>query len=630
MGGIVGYWQCDDRKPVGEDIEQMVSAVKNRGPDGRGDIRFGQAALGQLRMQTGILRDRAARPYSEDSLAVVADARLDNRNELRRRLDVPTSGGVTDVELIARAYDEWGTDCPDELLGAFAFAVFDRTNGRLVCARDHMGVKPLYWWCDDGLAVFGSEVKGVLAHRAVPNEMFEPQIGTHLAGIHHEIEWTFYEGITRLPAGCRLVIDGDNATMSSYWDLDPSKELRLGSDQAYADRFRELFLDAVERRTGDVNPVGSTLSGGLDSSAVACTADHLNETQEPVHTFSQVFDDVTECDEREYIEAVLDHGNFESHYLAGDRDGPLTYIDEMGTAIDGPLFTPNMFLHRNMYRAAAEEGIAVLLDGFDGDTTISHGYTYLTELAQTGSFLQLYKQAREAAKIEHFQYRSMRQLLWKYVIARLTPEPLRHVWRKMKGHDDPVERASPVIDTTFAAKMGLDILLSGDTKPFDPAKTARQAHYNQLRRPLMQVVLEISDKIAATHGIEPRYPFFDKRLVEFCLALPPTQKFGGDRTRVVMRRGLEEIYPEAIATRTDKTSLSPNFKRGLFERDSDRLEQLVNDLPPVLEGAIDEGKLTDLIERVRNGEAESEDGITLWRVATLVHWTRQRSEEQEL
>jgi asparagine synthase (glutamine-hydrolysing) len=624
MGGIVGYWRCADRKPIGDDIEEMVSQIEHRGPDGRGDFSFDQSALGQLRLESGKSRERAAEPYCKDSLAAVADARLDNRDELCRRLGVPSSGGVTDVELIARAYQEWGVGCPDELLGAFAFAVFDRANERLFCARDHMGVKPLYWWHDDGLVVFGSEIKAILAHRSVPNELFEPRLGTYLAGTYHDIEWTFFEGVARLPAGNRLVVDENGARTSSYWDLDSHRELQLGSDQAYADRFRELFIDAVERRTRDVNPVGSTLSGGLDSSAVACTADHLNETGKPIHTFSQVFDEVSECDEREYIETVLDHGHFESHYLPGDRDGPLTHIDELATAVDAPVFAANLFLHRNIYRAVADEGIAVLLDGFDGDTTVSHGYTYLTELARSGSFLRLYQQTRAAATIHHFEDRSVRELLWRYVAAPLAPDPLREVWRKLRGRDDPVKRESPVIDVSFVEGTGVADLLSGETKPFDPPNTVRQAHYNQLRRPLLQVTLEISDKVAAMHGVEPRYPFFDKRLVEFCLSLPPTQKFGGNQTRVVMRRGLEGIYPDPIANRTDKTSLAPNFERGLFERDRDLLERLCENVPVELEAAVDEETLNETLERVRNGEPESGDAIALWRIGTLSHWGQQR------
>jgi len=625
MGGIVGYWRRTDHETIGDDIEQMVDALEHRGPDGSGTIQIEQVGLGQLCLQTTPSREQAAEPHLWGGLAVVADARLDNRPELCRRLDVSDREAVTDVELIARAYESWGTDCADKLLGAFAFAVFDRANGRLFCARDHMGVKPLYWWYEDGLAVFGSEIKGLHAHRAVPNELFEPRIGTHLAGTFHDIEWTFYDGIFRLPAGNRLVVDGDGARWDSYWELDPTREIRLESDRAYAERFRELFLDAAECRMPGAEPVGAALSGGLDSSAVACAADRLNETADPVHTFSLVFDDVPACDEREYIEKILEHGRFESHYLHGDRDGPLTHIDEMTTAIDGPVLAPNMFLHRNIYRAVASEDLQILLDGFDGDTTVSHGYTYLTELARSGAFLKLYRQAREAAEIKHFRERSVRQILWKYVAARLAPSPVRSLWRTAKGRTDPVERASPVIDSEFAAKTGLDDLLAGGTRPYDPPRTAREAHYNQLRRPLLQVFLEYGNKVAAVHGVEPRYPFFDKRLVEFCLALPPTQKFGGNRTRVVMRRALDDIYPDAIAARTDKTSLQPNFEHGLFERDREALDSLLRDMPTRLRNPTVESVVSDARDSVQSGTAGRNEASTLWRVGTLSHWLHQRT-----
>jgi asparagine synthase (glutamine-hydrolysing) len=625
MGGIVGYWQCTDSDPFGEDLDRMTDAVRSRGPDGRGTIQFGRVGFGQLCLQTGSSREQAAEPHLIDGSAVVADARLDNRPELRRRLDVPDHRAVTDVELISKAYEAWGTDCADELLGAFAFVVCDRTNDRLFCVRDHMGVKPLYWWYEDGLAVFGSEIKALLAHRAVPNELFEPRIGTHLAGTFHNVEWTFYDGVYRLPAGNQLVVDENGARRDSYWDLDPTREIRLGSDRAYAERFRELFLDAVKCRMRGADPVGATLSGGLDSSAVACTTDLLNDTTNPVHTFSQVFDEVTVCDEREYIETVLESGHFESHYLHGDHDGPLNHIDEMTAAIDVPVFAPNMFLHRNIYRAAASEDVQVLLDGFDGDTTVSHGYTYLTELAKSGSLLRLLRQATEAAEIQHLQERSVSQILWKYVAARLAPEPVRYLWQKTKGNADPVKRACPAIDSEFAERSGLKHHLSREKRPYDPPKTVRESHYNILQRPLLQVFLEFADKVATVHGVEPRYPFFDKRLVEFCLAIPPTQKFGGDRTRVVMRRALDEIYPCDIAARTDKTSLQPNFEHGLFERNRELLDELLTDMPTQLREAVDESVVRESLDRIHRGTAGRKEASVLWRTGTLSYWLRQRT-----
>src|SRR3989441_13306763 len=160
-----------------------------------------------------------------------------------------------------------------------------------------------------------------------------------------------------------MVVTREGVRMEQYWVLDPEREVRMKSDGEYAEAFREIFTEAVRCRLRSAFPVGSMLSGGLDSSSIVCVARRLlaEEGRGPLHTFLAVFPDVPECDEREYIEAVLVGGGVEAHYVPGEHIGPLADLDRMLESEDEPFYAPNLFIHWALYRAARHHGVRAQL-----------------------------------------------------------------------------------------------------------------------------------------------------------------------------------------------------------------------------------------------------------------------------
>ena len=177
-------------------------------------------------------------------LALTADARIDNRPELLRTLRLGDSD-VPDSELILAAYEKWGEDLAAHLVGDFAFALWDGHARKLVCARDVMGIKPFYYYAGGEVFAFASEIKGLLAHPEVPRRLNETKVVDYLAPVFEDLEQTFYEGIYRLPPAQVLVVEEGRIRRRTYWELDASRELRLGSDEAYVEAFREVFTEAL-------------------------------------------------------------------------------------------------------------------------------------------------------------------------------------------------------------------------------------------------------------------------------------------------------------------------------------------------------------------------------------------------
>lgn len=630
MSAIAGLYHPDGRPVAQASLVAMTDSLTHRGPDGGGVWCRGPVGLGRRMLwttpesclETGPLVDRTG------DLVLTADARIDNREELLAALGmaerVPVK--VSDGELILAAYEKWGERCPEKLLGVFAFAIWDGRRGALFCARDRFGIKPFYFFQSGDMFAFGSEIKALLSLKGVPRHLNEVRVADYLVPMFGDKVITLFQDIVRLPPAHSMVVDGRRVRQREYWSLDPSRELRLGSDEEYAEAFRELFVEAVRCRLRSAYRVGSLLSGGLDSSSVACTARMLcsQDGQGPVHTFSAIFDEVEECDERPYIEAVLAQGGYEAHYVHADRFSPFADLDRVLWHEDEAFYAPNLFMHWALFHAAHEQEVRVLFDGLDGDTTVSHGLPYLSELARQGRWISLYQEAQGLSK--HYDVPPWR-IAWRRGIRSLAPDSLRQAWRRIRGRENPALTANAIIDAHFARRIGLEerYEMLGERRT-RPPRTAREEHYQRLTWGIIPFVLEVTDRAAAAFSLEARYPFFDTRLAEFCLALPPGQKLSQGWTRAVLHRAMEGILPPKVQWRGDKSNLSANFNRGLLTDDRALVEDVILDDPEVIANYVDVPALRETYARcLVSPSPANEDTMIVWKAVSLAVWLRHTS-----
>ena len=388
MSGIIAVYHLDGRPVCRENLVHMNSILAHRGPDGADTWSEEVVGLGHRMLWTTpeSLHERLPVVNANGDIVLTADARIDNRDELIAAVgfsEDPTER-ISDSALILAAYQKWGERCPERLLGDFAFVIWDRRQQTLFCARDHFGVKPLYYYYRPGhLFACASEIKALLCLPKVPRQLNEVQVADYLAGIVEDKATTFYQNILRLPPAHSATVSPQGMRLHRYWALDPTSELRLGSDEEYAAAYREMFTEAVRCRLRSAFPRGSHLSGGLDSSSVTCVARKLSQqTDTPRwHTFSNIFEEVPQCDERPFINAVLAQGGYIPHYIHADRSSPLMDLERVFWHQEEPAIGPNHFLPWQLNQAASHAGVRVVLDGFDGDTTVSHGAARLTELA---------------------------------------------------------------------------------------------------------------------------------------------------------------------------------------------------------------------------------------------------------
>jgi asparagine synthase (glutamine-hydrolysing) len=287
----------------------MLTTLAHRGPDGAHMWCEGAVGLGHLTLCTTPEARHETLPLAASRAVLTADMRLDNRAELLSALGLRHDPGDErcDSQILLAAYDKWGEACPQHLLGDFAFAIWDGCRQRLFCARDHMGLKPFYYYASPRVFVCASEIKALWCEPSVSPRVNELRVGYHLI-FRDDPANTFYRDIRRLPPGHALSVTLEGERLTRYWALDPTHELHLSSNEAYAEQFEALFTEAVRCRLRTSHAVGSILSGGLDSSSITCVAHQLMQEQgtPPLHVFSARFSGNGNTDEQPYVDAVLE------------------------------------------------------------------------------------------------------------------------------------------------------------------------------------------------------------------------------------------------------------------------------------------------------------------------------------
>ncbi|MEO5759160.1 MAG: asparagine synthase (glutamine-hydrolyzing) [Mesorhizobium sp.] len=627
MSGIVGIFANEAGRPdLSDATGRMLAAIAHRGPDGFFQWHDDNAAIGHAWLNTTGENGLAVLKFADADLAIVADVRLDNRDELLAGLGIRDQG-TPDVLLIMKSYVKWGEDCASRLLGDFAFGIWDSERRLLFCARDHFGAKPFYYVRDNSGFSFASEIKALVALGSVEFAVDDSHVSAFLAGMAQDVQETAYSNVRRLPPGHTLTATRHGFRVGRYWKVEPGRP-RPGND--HTEEFRHLFQASVENRMRGSTALGSMLSGGLDSSSICCVASaRIAKDNGPgLRTFSAVFPKLKELDERRYIDAVLDRGGYTPHFVTIDEEASFEGFDRVLAEQEGTFNAPGLAVIRRVYRAAADEGIRVLLDGHGGDEVVSHGDRRIHELAVDGQWLTLWQELRGLSRLyggpslkpylKLFNHYALSESITRF---RGSARIFRHHGRR---NTQGMDTWRTYLKPDFVSRTGLLERFSASIR-IPPGARSNEANYHRwkLSAPLVSHAFEVLGKSAAAVGIEPRYPFWDKRLVEFCLALPSDQKLSDGWSRLVLRRAMEGILPAEVQWRHDKTDFMANLVRGMTNQ-----RRLIEGMLTDTHGLASYVKVDAVAEAFQQMVADPQashgyQAQFLWRVVSLAHWLRQ-------
>lgn len=535
-------------------------------------------------------------------LLAVADLRIDNRDALRAALGVPEER--SDLELLLAGFERWGDAVVERLDGPFSYVLWDAREGRASFARDRLGLRPLYRAERAGGVCFGSSLP--LIQQAVPHKVDLGAVADHLRGRLDHAAHTLTVGVERVASAHQgtVRVGGREATLSvrRYWSLAPAGERRAISDGEAEVAFRTAFDQAVSACLHGAP--GALLSGGLDSSSIVATARDLRPDA-ALPTFSIVYDDPA-ADERRYLDAVAAHVGVDPLRVRGENLSLLAGLDDDLRAVGEPFPTPNLFLARSLYEAAGAKGLTAVLDGFAGDNVVGHGDVWLTELAWSLRWVAFAREVRAVARRSNRPRRSAVALIRTYVLA-----PLASPFRSSGANVHFMRR---------------DLTRTG--VPRDPVHLRDGTlHRAELSGPLLPRAFETVYARSAALGVEPRFPFADRALVELCLSLPSRQRVRDGLTRSILRRAMGRRLPDALHTRSGKARLGANFARALFEHDPERLRALVFEDVPDASPYVDVAAVQAAYRLAQTSERERAAlALPLWRAVSFARWLSLRGE----
>lgn len=547
MSGIFGIFQRDGQPVTLAQLQQQQTAMAPWAVDGsqlwcEGAIGFG--------CQWHITTPEAQReqlPATSPScpgLTITADARLDNRAELTAALAIPAviAKGLPDSELILQAYARWGDACPRFLVGAFAFVIWDAAKQQLFCARDHIGFRPFYYYLSSRCFVFASDMKALLAVEGVPYRLDHHQVlAAHFLGAHHLRARTLLHDIAKLPPATWLALERATQRQGCYWQPSRGEPLRLPSLDAYAEQLRAQLEQAVGSCLRSNHPVGAHVSGGLDSSGVAVLAARaLRATGRALAAFFSwspppLPGTAPSQDERARIAA-----------LAAQEEVPCYYVELTATDVTELLArdirtepTVPLFCEPVVQRMAQAQGIRVLLSGWGGDDVVTYtGDGHWAALFRRGRWRQLWQAIhghRQATGA------SARSLLTTQLLLPLLPGPL-YRWhaRRVIQHQLP----------TLAPPLHRHLVHNSAPLRIHPSVWANQRA--RLQHGHLTQRLEAWAAPYAGQLFDYRYPLLDRRLLDFCLRLPPELYWQQGRRRYLFRYALRDLLPATICWHPSK------------------------------------------------------------------------------
>ena len=534
-------------------LDAMLAALADYGADAaawteppvalggrRSPATGGSPAPGQRRSGTRLRIDRGA------GFAVAADARLDDRGALCDALGVPHAerAGLDDADLIARAWARWGRDCPDHLLGDYAFAVWDRRARTLFCARDPIGTRPFYYAETSHGFVFASAVEAVLAAPGVDDRLDESTVATWLVRRNPLSNTrTFFAMVRKLPPGHALTVAGAAPPrLHRYWRPERAPRARRASDDAYAEEFLDLYARAVRDRLRGPDPVGAHLSGGLDSSTMVVLAarELRREGRPPPLAYTRLpprdrQPAAAGAPEYEVLDAVCAREELRLFHQFEVTPEELLAMSRRDGVYPGRRLS---LLEASVQRRAAEHGVRVLLSGWGGDEGVSfNGQGLYAHLLLSGRWPRLAAECRARGL-------GPRHVIGETVRSLIPPMP-----RRLRRWRNPRSFPNTFIDPAFARRQPLW------PSPRRRGVGTRRTQLRALRDGHLIRDTELLAASGARHGIEYRYPLLDRRLLEFALGLPSEQFRRGKWSRWLMRHAGQSLLPPDVCWRLDKDDI---------------------------------------------------------------------------
>jgi asparagine synthase (glutamine-hydrolysing) len=614
VSGFAAVFRFDGAPAGRAALAAMTDAIAYRGPDGRSEWAKGPAAISHLTLRTTAESLEETQPLANEdaTLVLVMDGWLANYDELRS--DLLARGAVlrtrADAELVLRAYEAWGDDCPNHIDGEYAFAIWDARRREAFCAKDHAGLRPLHYHWDGKRLLVASDIAGVMMADDFERRPNKGMIAEHLANEWYSDDETLWADVMRLPPAHTMRIGAGGPKPQRYWTPPVDARIRYARDEDYQAHYRAIFEESVQRSSRTHLPLGCDVSGGHDSSAVFGVAHRLRREGRLLapsvtgYTFLATRDCPPGDDEIEYARAVG------AHLGVAIREVP-TFVAAMDwyerrIQEEWDISTyPNVSMLTDMGKVLTAAGSRVSLNGHGGDEFLA-----VPPVGYSEHFAEADWRSFAASLYDDAQAFGWRRALWmgvRFGIGPTLAPALRALRRKARWGP----KASPgrmLLTTEMLELLNERRDASHGRLSIAGSNAVQRGMLARVSDPFGYYMHEFLSRNTARLGYEARSPMYSRRSIEFALAIPDRQRRRGVRQKVVHLEALASDLPEIVANRRDKAGASHLFEQVLDNGTN-------NVLARMLQRGIDwmePSGVLRLIDRFDRGPADSRPIYELW------------------
>jgi asparagine synthase (glutamine-hydrolysing) len=619
MCGISGFVKLKPSSFSAADLRHMMDTIRHRGPDGQGIHEDGTAFLGHRRLSIIDVAGGHQPMSNEDgSQWITFNGEIFNHASIRPALEACGHHYVSrcDTETIVHAYEQYGPSCVEQFRGMFAFAIWDSNRQTLFCARDRLGIKPFYYFHNDRIFAFASEIKALLRHPEIQTAFAEELLPEYLTFGYVSSDRTFYRGIRKLMPGHTLTLDARTGALNvrQYWDVPAPGSSETKPDEEWIRECRERLEETVRMRLMSDVPLGMFLSGGLDSSAIAALMKRLRS--EPVKTFAVGYRE-EEYSELAYARQVSAAIGTDHHEVVINSDDFFNALPQLIWHEDEPIAWPSSVSLYFVSRLAAEH-VTVVLTG-EGSDELFAGYHRYQHYLFNRQWADLYK------LVPGFARRGVRSTIdSSTLISRDLRRKLQHTFL---GRDGSVE--SLQLDNFYgafsASERNAMLLKQNGSNPYESylsywnsrsGSTLGQMLYADAKTYLVELLMK-QDQMSMACSIESRVPFLDHTFVEFAARVPDRLKIRNKSGKYIMKKAAEDLLPHDIIYRK-KMGFPTPLRQWFRDKENDSIISLLLRRNSFLSEYVSLNYVEELVNKQRSGVEDATD--RLWRLLNLQVW----------
>ncbi len=548
MSGIFGIFNRNGKPVEKRIVDTMDDAMSYWRPDEQDIWMNGPVALGHGMLWNTPESKYEHLPLKDDVYVLTMDARIDNRDELAKEIELPDKPfEIGDSEFILGAYKKWGEECPKYLLGDFAFAIWDEKKQQLFCARDHVGVKQFYYHLSDDLFTFANDLRVLTKHKDISEQINDEAVANYIVNnqlLSNKI--TFFEEIIKLPPAHIITISHATVNLKCYWRLEDAPKVKLPNAEAYAKKLRKLLEEAVYARMRSDYPITSHLSGGLDSSSIAVLAARkLKEKGEKLLAFNWLHEPTKEDDPSHYEWAnskqIADIEGIDHNYVPLTAENIYKYMKKHDIAYGE---TATFWYEYPVRNAAQKRNSRTILSGWGGDELTSyHGQAFYSDLFLKGRWIQLFKESGKKVSGKNNSFKLLLQHYYYDILIPIIPKIFHCLMPKIKCH----HRNISLLDQSILKKIDLvnkkNKKSNLSTQPNRTVINHMLAYWNNMH---IQSRIEAWGTVSRIYKIDYSYPLLDKCILEFIMSIPAKYYIQDGFGRNIFRLSIKDLLPEEI------------------------------------------------------------------------------------